>query len=136
MIANEFRAAAARGDMVFLYGRVNEEVVMWRGILLVTAACNGQMEAVKYLLSLGARPIKQSFGCTVIQEVADCNFPEILKLLVETFPNEVSRMDFLGITPLHAAADNVRNAKILLDAGADPNACMILAAARPLCFAP
>ena len=72
-------------------------------------------------LDLSAR---SAFGGTVLHTAAAApDNPETLKLLIDDGRVNINTIDFDGDTALHAAAreDRVENARVLLNAGTDPN---------------
>ncbi len=111
------------------------------------AAREGQLEAMKALLELGADPNRgDNYGSTALHHAVcgdyrkhwDTGAPyhEAARVLVEHSAN-VNAAKERGVTPLHLAAarNDVQTAKLLLAHGADVNAKTTDGKATPLTFA-
>jgi ankyrin repeat protein len=92
---------------------------------LFRAVMSGDLETVRALLDGGANPNPQPsrFGSmSPLDWAVSMGTPDMVRLLVDRGAS-VNNMDLHGRTPLHGAAmkGNVEAARILLEAGADPN---------------
>ncbi len=85
------------------------------------AALSGSIECVKFLLRSGAGIRPSGSEGNVLHSAAP--YPEITRFLIDKGAEVNGRTKF-GSVPLHrAAGSSCKSLKILLDAGAEPNAC-------------